>query len=199
MDVNVQLFDFSKCPARRNSVVISITAEYALRATVFLARNVERAHTTRQIADATRVPSSYLSKVLQLLTKGGVIRSVRGIYGGYQLAHAPDKLTALAVINSVDPIQRVQGCPLGLPEHSGELCPLHERIDAAIALSEQAFANTTLAELLPPGATTACAFPQAILDATVDAPEPPSTAAPAAPDAAIEQPDCLPPDAAGKQ
>jgi Rrf2 family protein len=132
----------------RAAGLISTTAEYALRAVVFLAREPGRPRTTQQVAEATRVPGSYLSKVLQALVRGGIIESVRGIYGGYRLAGAPDGLTVLAVINSVDPIRRIRACPLGIDAHGVRLCPLHRRLDEAIALAEQAFAETTIAGLL---------------------------------------------------
>lgn len=141
--------------------MISITAEYALRAAVFLGREPDRAWTTQQVADATRVPVSYLSKVLQALVRAEIIRSVRGIYGGYQLAGPATRLTALQVINSVDPIRRIRRCPLGLAQHSVRLCPLHRRVDDAIGSAEKAFANTTIGELLAePDTYEGCGFPR---------------------------------------
>lgn len=142
--------------------MISITAEYALRAVVFLGREPGRAWTTQQVAAATHVPVSYLSKVLQALVRSEIVQSVRGIYGGYQLAGPATKLTALAVINSVDPIRRIRRCPLGLDQHSVRLCPLHRRVDDAIALTERAFAETTIGELLAePAHHAGCGFPKA--------------------------------------
>lgn len=140
--------------------MISITAEYALRAVVFLGREPGRAWTTQQVAEATHVPVSYLSKVLQALVRAEVIQSVRGIYGGYQLAGPATTLTALEIINSVDPIRRIRRCPLGLNQHSVRLCPLHRRVDEAIALAERAFADTTIGELLAePDKHEGCSFP----------------------------------------
>ena len=51
--------------------MFSQTAEYALRAVACLARESGGAMTTRQIADAVRVPAGYLSKILQALARGG--------------------------------------------------------------------------------------------------------------------------------
>jgi len=164
VDVNVQLRFFSAGPGLvlECESVISITAEYALRAATFLARAGERARTTQQIAGATRVPASYLSKVLQLMARADVIRSVRGIYGGYQLTRRPNELTVLQVINSVDPIRRIERCPLGLPEHHARLCRLHRRVDAATALVEEAFRRTTIGELVGEDEhEDACDFPEA--------------------------------------
>lgn len=71
--------------------MFSQTAEYALRAVVFLAMSQKQAFTTQQIADATKVSAPYLSKVLQLLVKSGLIQSQRGIGGGFVLCKRPEK------------------------------------------------------------------------------------------------------------
>jgi Rrf2 family nitric oxide-sensitive transcriptional repressor len=127
--------------------MISQTSEYALRAVVFLAEN-EPGQTTIAIANATQVPAAYLSKVLQQLAKAGIVKSQRGIGGGFSMLKPPKKLTALDVVNAVDPIVRITKCPLNLEAHAIRLCTLHRRLDEATALMEKAFASTTIAELM---------------------------------------------------
>jgi len=128
--------------------VISQTAEYALRAMVQMAGQPDQAHTTRDIAEATRVPVPYLSKVLQALARGGLIASQRGIHGGFTLVRPPADLSVYEVIQAVDPFQRIRTCPLGLEAHGEHLCPLHRRLDDAMAVVEQSFKDSTLADLL---------------------------------------------------
>lgn len=128
--------------------MFSQTVEYALRAVVHLAAQAPSGQTTDQIATATLVPKAYLSKVLQELRRGGVVASQRGVGGGITLVKEPKDLTILEVVNAVEPIMRIKTCPLGLPMHGVRLCPLHRRVDNAMALVEQAFENTTLAEIL---------------------------------------------------
>jgi len=128
--------------------MISQTAEYALRAMVHLASDPERLWTVQQVAETTRVPAGYLAKVLQALTREGLLESRRGIGGGFALAGRPDRIRILDVVNAVDPVRRIDRCPLGLEGHGTDLCPLHRRLDAAIAATERAFAETTLSELL---------------------------------------------------
>src|SRR4051812_29378936 len=144
--------------------MISQTVEYALRAVVFLAAESPAARTTEQIAKATRVPPAYLSKVLQSLARAKIVASRRGIGGGMSLAKGPDDLTILEVVNAVEPIQRIRYCPLGLAAHGVRLCPLHRRLDAALASVEEAFANTTLAEVLaePTKSRPLCPFPAGV-------------------------------------
>lgn len=142
--------------------MISQTVEYALRAVVFLADRAPRAQTTAAIARATRVPRAYLSKVLQALRKAGVVESQRGSGGGMSLVKGPQQLTMLEVVQAVEPIQRIRGCPLGLVAHGVRLCPLHRRLDNALAAMEDAFRQTTLAEVLaePSQSVPLCEFPR---------------------------------------
>ncbi|MDQ8184615.1 Rrf2 family transcriptional regulator [Pelagicoccus sp. SDUM812002] len=128
--------------------VISDTAEYALRAVVWLVQTPDESQTTRQISEGTRTPLDYQSKVLQLLAKSGITKSQRGTGGGIRLNVPPEGLTVLDVINAVDPIQRIHSCPLGLKEHGNCLCPMHSGLNDAVKTVESAFANTLVADLL---------------------------------------------------
>jgi len=137
--------------------MLSQTAEYALRAVTFLAQHSPSAKTTAEIAAATRVPMGYLYKVLQALGRRGIVDSHRGLHGGYALASAPHELTVLDVVNAVDPVQRIRICPLSIHGHT-DLCPLHKRLDEAMALVESALGRSSISELLtePPRSTPFC-------------------------------------------
>ncbi len=128
--------------------MISQTTEYALRAAVYLAENRDKGQTTEAIAQATQIPAAYLSKVLQQLAKASIVQSQRGLHGGFTLRVAPYKLSVLDVVNAVDPMKRIFECPLGLPAHATKLCKLHRQLDHAAALVEDAFASSTIADLL---------------------------------------------------
>jgi Rrf2 family protein len=134
--------------------MFSDTVEYALRAIIHLAHEAPAARTTAQIAEATRVSKDYLSKILLGLAKKGIVQTQRGVGGGVALAKKPDELTILDVVNAVEPIRRLTTCPLNLPNHGANLCPLHRRMDAAMATVEEAFRNSTLAEVLADPSST---------------------------------------------
>ena len=142
--------------------MFSQTVEYSLRAVCYLASQSPDACTTEDIAGATKVPRAYLSKVLQSLGRAGLVHSQRGLGGGMTLTKGPKDLTILEVVNAVEPIQRIKTCPLGLASHGVRLCPLHRRLDNALALVEKAFSGTTLAEVLnePTRSVPLCEFPQ---------------------------------------
>lgn len=127
--------------------MISMTAEYALRAIAWMAGREETAVGTKDIAEATQVPVGYLSKVLQGLARAGLVRSRPGRTGGFVLGRPAGAISVLDIVQAVDPIQRIERCPLGRAQHAGRLCPLHRRLDQAVAMVEQAFASTTIAQL----------------------------------------------------
>ena len=127
--------------------MISQTAEYALRAIVYLADQSESPQTTQQIAEVTRVPAGYLAKVMQSLSRSGLVRAQRGLHGGFTLAIPAKQLTVLDVVQAVDPLRRIEHCPLGIEGHQ-TLCPLHRRLDNAVAMVEKALGSTTIAEVL---------------------------------------------------
>lgn len=110
----------------------------------------------------TKVPGPYLSKVLQLLTKEGLVEAHRGIHGGFCLSRPAKQITILEAVNAVDPIQRINVCPLGLKAHGKHLCPLHKKMDATLEQMERAFASTTLADVLSELSQSVplCVFPQ---------------------------------------
>ena len=128
--------------------MISQTAEYALRAVVALGSHRDGAMTTQLIASRTLVPAGYLSKVLQSLGRAGLVDGQRGQGGGFSLSRPMREITVLDVINAVAPVHRIDRCPLGRPESTHRMCPLHRRLDLGIALMEQVYARTTIDELL---------------------------------------------------
>lgn len=129
-------------------MALTQTAEYALRAVVWLAQHPGEPQTKNQIAAATQVPSSYLPKVFQPLVRGGLIAGQRGIGGGYSLVRDPREISLLDVVNQVDPIQRIETCPLDLTSHGTKLCPLHSLLNQVIVSEERRLAETKVADVI---------------------------------------------------
>lgn len=141
--------------------MFSQTVEYALRAVVYLASKSPDAAICEEVAQATQVPRPYMAKVLQGLARAKILHSQRGLGGGISLAVKPDQLTILEVVNAVDPIRRITHCPLKISSHGANLCPLHKRLDEALASIEDSFRRTTLQEVLakPGESVPLCDFP----------------------------------------
>lgn len=135
--------------------MISQTVEYALRAIVTIAQYGGQPCTAQQISRITQVPAPYLSKLMQGLVRAGLANSQRGLHGGFVLARAPAELSIWEVVDAVEPFQRIQECPLGIQSHDSTLCPLHRRLDNAMAVVEKMFRETSVADLLAePGSVT---------------------------------------------
>jgi Rrf2 family protein len=128
--------------------MFSQTSEYALRVVVYLAQCRGKPVTNRIISSGTLVPQGYLAKVLQTLSRAGLVKSQRGLHGGTILSRAPEDLTLLDVVQAVDPIRRIASCPLALAAHGKDLCPLHSRLDQAIAGIEKILCDSTIADLM---------------------------------------------------
>lgn len=77
-------------------------ADYGLIAMRHLAVSARGAASAKEIADAYSIPLPLLAKILQKLTKSGVLQSLAGTNGGYKLARAPQKISALEVIRALD-------------------------------------------------------------------------------------------------
>ena len=136
--------------------MLSRTAEYALRAIVWLSTNPESSVTGQAIAAATQVPPDYLAKVMQCLVRAGLVEAQRGKKGGFTLVSTPNDVTVLDVINAVEPVRRIRSCPLGLPGHE-TLCPLHRSLDNIAGQLEQAYGAIRIADLLrSTGVTPLC-------------------------------------------
>lgn len=129
--------------------VLSLTMEYALRASVFLAERPNASHTVHQIAAETQAPSEYLSKVMRDLSRADIVRSRPGRNGGYALDREPGTIALFDVIEAVEPIRVIVACPLNKPCHSKELCPLHRSLRAATEVFLTSLRLTTLADLCP--------------------------------------------------
>jgi Rrf2 family nitric oxide-sensitive transcriptional repressor len=115
---------------------------------VAIAGSEPRARTALHLAEESKVPFDYLSKILNLLSRAGLVSGQRGRGGGFQSVRPASELTVLEVVNAVDPLKRIRTCPLGLKAHGTNLCPLHRKIDDAMLSVEEAFGSTTIGSLL---------------------------------------------------
>lgn len=130
--------------------MISKTATHAIRAMVTLARqskdNFAGAGTIAKEIDA---PQNYLGKLLQHLSREGLVESQKGHGGGFRLARAPEKITLFDIVESIDQISRRQGCFLGQLLCSPEsACAVHDRWSKVLETYMSFLQRTTLADVL---------------------------------------------------
>jgi Rrf2 family protein len=97
-------------------------ADYGLMSLKYLAeRPVGVAVSAKDIAEAYGIPSHLLAKVLQRLTKVGLLRSHAGMNGGYALAREARTISAFEVIHAIDGPLFITSCGAGI-----KTCDLHD-------------------------------------------------------------------------
>lgn len=132
--------------------MLSQSAEYALRAALYIAERDSTAPVrVVEMAEALSIPRNYLSKVLHLLARAGVLRSTRGPKGGFQLVGVPAEITLDQIIAPVDPGDERLECLLGQPRCSDDRpCAAHARWKAINQKVRGFFSETTLDDLIRP-------------------------------------------------
>jgi Rrf2 family protein len=133
--------------------MLSQTAEYALRAVLYLAQHSgPRPIRVTEMATRLAIPQNYLSKILYRLAHGGVLVSLRGKAGGFQLARPPDEVSLSTVIMPFDRVEERRRCLLGRSQCSDHTaCAAHTRWKEVADTVAEFFRNTTVADLLGPG------------------------------------------------
>ncbi len=97
-------------------------ADYGLIALKYLAEHPEiAAVSAKDIADSYGIPAQLLAKILQQLTKSGLLKSHAGMNGGYALARDAREISAYEVIHSIDGPFFITSCTKG--SKSCELTP----------------------------------------------------------------------------
>jgi Rrf2 family protein len=108
-------------------VLLSQTAEYALRAMAWLALESPGTPVRAQdMASGTGIPLHYLSKILRRLVVAGLLESRKGQGGGFALSRPPREISFEAILTAVDAYPEQGRCAFGLGD-CGDLnpCPLH--------------------------------------------------------------------------
>jgi len=133
------------------SRVLTQTAEYALRAVLYLAEHREAGGASvTAIAAALGLPASYLSKTLQTLVAAGILGSRRGRGGGFVLAVDPAQLPLMRVVGAFDEHAERRHCLLGKSRCSdARACAAHRSWKPAADEILRFFRGTMVADLAP--------------------------------------------------
>lgn len=82
---------------------LSKKGEYALRAMIALSLNYEKGSVQiHEIAEREKIPEKFLEQILLELKKAGLLQSIRGRGGGYNLIKSPKKINLAEVIRIID-------------------------------------------------------------------------------------------------
>jgi Rrf2 family protein len=132
-------------------MTLSQTAEHALRAVLFLARQPEGTRVPAEtIAEALGAPRNYLSKTLGLLAREGLITGARGPTGGFRLERSPHEVTLAEVVELFEePVGTARVCLEGGRTCSGESpCGAHARWLEVRRAARAPMEETVIADLL---------------------------------------------------
>ena len=133
--------------------MITRTGIHAVRAMVALAQLPAGAYAgAARIAREIGAPPNYLSKLLQTLSREGLVRSQKGLGGGFCLARSPRRITLFDVVEPLEHVSRWSGCILGRAACSdANPCAIHERWKKVRSAYLDMLQRTTVADLVARG------------------------------------------------
>lgn len=118
---------------RNQMGIFSKTCEYAMRAVFFIAHKTADGGRVgiKEIATGIDSPEHFLAKILQDLSRRGVLQSAKGPNGGFYVDEVILNKPLSAIVEAVDGISIFTGCGLGLEYCSEENpCPIHHEFKA---------------------------------------------------------------------
>ena len=130
-------------------MLFSSAAEYGIRAMTYLAiQPAGKLSGAREISQAEKIPMAFLWKILHNLTRRRLIRSFKGVRGGYELAHPADRILLHDIVASTDTSFTPGKCILGLKEcNDANACPLHDSWKELRSKLDSMLQENTLADL----------------------------------------------------
>lgn len=111
------------------SVLFSRQCEYGLQAVTFLALKGDGKMTSiKELTKKLGIPYHFLAKILQSLTRKGLLVSLKGPTGGFALSMPAKEITLFHVVEAIDGVDFTNRCVLGFPDCSGKNpCAVHDK------------------------------------------------------------------------
>lgn len=102
----------------------------------------------QEIAKNTDTPVAYAAKIMQILSRKGLVNSSRGMHGGFYIGRYDAAVTLHRVIEALDGMGFLQGCGLGLKDCTPQNpCPMHEEFSAIRQRLEENLKANTIGQL----------------------------------------------------
>ena len=108
--------------------MLSNSSKYALKAVLYLTLHTDESRRlqVREISEKIDVPKAYTAKLLQTLSKRGIISSARGPKGGFYVDSENRKQSVMSIIDVIDGRKKMDTCLLGFSDcDEHQPCPLH--------------------------------------------------------------------------
>ena len=130
-------------------MIFSKACEYGVRSALFISSRTDDGFVSiRKIGEELDISHHFLTKVLQDLTKAGLMKSLRGPNGGVALNRSPESIFLFEIVVAIDGHDRFEGCILGLPGCGDQSpCPLHDYWEGVRDGVREKFENVNLDEL----------------------------------------------------
>lgn len=111
--------------------MLSNSSKYAINAVIYLSVNASESNKigVKDIAKALRIPSPFLAKILQTLSRKKALSSTKGPGGGFWLTDKEKDVPLISIVYHIDGIDKFTNCALGLKVCSEETpCPIHHAV-----------------------------------------------------------------------
>lgn len=134
--------------------MFSKTTEYALRATIYIAKHGSEDNKLGidEIAKAIDSPKPFTAKILQLLTKDKVLHSTRGPNGGFYITAKSKKLPVSSVLKALNDESILKKCVIGLRHCTQKNpCPMHAEFKEIKERLNNLFEKKTIESLVDKG------------------------------------------------
>jgi Rrf2 family transcriptional regulator, iron-sulfur cluster assembly transcription factor len=129
-------------------LTFSKTTEYALRILTLMVREEKEHYTSAYIYKKLKVPKKYLQRLLTLLAKKGLIKSMRGKFGGYSLARMADEISLADIVDAVQGFNDEPTCFFGFGQCAlKQPCVMHDVWADSQKNLLQILSSTKLSEL----------------------------------------------------
>lgn len=130
--------------------MFSKACEYAIRAVLYIAIKSTRGERLglKEIAKEVDSPVPFTAKILQTLSREGIIASTKGPNGGFYLKPRSKPVPLTAIVRAIDGTDTLHTCGIGLKECSDRYpCPIHNQVKAYKDALRKAMSEKTIQEL----------------------------------------------------
>lgn len=126
--------------------------EYGMFGVIYLAEaDRSRVVPLSEISEAQEIPEKFLAKIFQSLSRAGIVRSHRGVRGGFTLSKDPGAITMKEVLETIQGPYHLMKCtenPDACDKDNYEFCALREVLVLAENRLHSVFEQVTLADLV---------------------------------------------------
>lgn len=126
---------------------ITKKTQYGLRAMIFLAKNKNKVFSLSEIAKREKVPINFLEKIFLQLNKAGLVKTKRGIQGGYYIAKSPENIRVIKIIENLEGKLHLVKCLSDFCPHS-KSCSAKKCWQKLQKSIKAALSSLTLADLI---------------------------------------------------